>query len=93
MDGVWINGVGALAATLTTVAVFPQAIKTLRSRETNGLSLAMYVLMVSGVVFWLVYGLILGSWPLIVANAVALIPQTAILTTLVRQRAEAGDKA
>jgi MtN3 and saliva related transmembrane protein len=77
--------VGTVAALLTTTAFFPQAIKTLRTRETGGLSLTMYLLLVMGVTMWLLYGLMIGSRPLIVANGVVLMPQAAILILLVQQ--------
>jgi MtN3 and saliva related transmembrane protein len=76
-----------MAAILTTLAFFPQAAKTIRTGDTNGLSLAMYVLMVSGVAMWLAYGFILWDWPLIISNIIVLVPQTAILLILIRQGA------
>lgn len=61
---------GYVAATLTTAAFVPQAVKTIRSRDTRGISLGMYVVFTVGVVFWFGYGIVLGSWPMIVANAI-----------------------
>ena len=86
VESAWINIVGALAATLTTSAFFPQAIKTIRTRDTSGLSLSMYALLLSGVTLWLAYGVIIGSWPLIVANAVVLVPQSLVMAMLLRQQ-------
>lgn len=63
---------GYVAATLTTLAFVPQALKTLRSRDTHGLSLGMYVVFTIGVGFWLAYGVALESWPMILSNAVTL---------------------
>lgn len=82
MNSAWIELVGALAALLTTTAFFPQAIKTIRTRDTSGLSLTMYALLMSGVSLWLVYGLIIGNWPLIVSNAIVLVPQTIVMARL-----------
>lgn len=78
--------IGTFAAILTTTAFFPQAYKTLRTRDTAGMSLTMYGLMMTGVALWLVYGLIIHSWPVIIANAVVLLPQAAIATTLISQQ-------
>jgi MtN3 and saliva related transmembrane protein len=78
----FIELVGSAAAILTTGAFFPQAIKTLRRGETAGLSLVMYLMLVSGVLLWLFYGILLGSWPLIVANSIVIVPQLAILILL-----------
>ncbi|WP_245296994.1 MULTISPECIES: SemiSWEET transporter [Rhodomicrobium] len=84
MNSAWIDLVGALAALLTTTAFFPQAIKTLRTRDISGLSLTMYTLLVTGVALWLLYGLFLGNWPLILANAVALVPQGLVMAMILR---------
>src|SRR5687767_3526924 len=59
MDMTWT---GYVAATLTTVAFLPQTIKTIRSRDTRSISLWMYLVFTVGVVFWLVYGIVLDSW-------------------------------
>lgn len=85
MSTVLIELVGTLAASLTTVAFFPQAIKTIRTRETNGLSIGMYSLLVTGVAMWLLYGVMIGNWPLILANAIVLLPQAAILILLLQR--------
>jgi len=81
-----IDLVGALAAVLTTTAFFPQAIKTIRTRDTRGLSLTMYTLLLAGVTLWLVYGLSIGNWPLILANAIVLVPQTMVMAILLQER-------
>jgi MtN3 and saliva related transmembrane protein len=63
---------GYIAATLTTAAFAPQAIRSIRTRDTTGMSLWMYVMFTIGVAFWLAYGIATHSWPMIVANAVTL---------------------
>jgi MtN3 and saliva related transmembrane protein len=63
---------GYVAATLTTVAFLPQAIKTVRTKDTRAISLRMYVVFTAGVAMWLVYGIVLHSWPMILANIVTL---------------------
>jgi len=69
MNGEWI---GYLAALLTTGSFVPQAVMTIRTRNTSGISLAMYVIFTLGVGLWLVYGIALQSWPMICANTVTL---------------------
>lgn len=76
MDLEWL---GYVAATLTTVAFVPQALQTIRSRDTQAISLAMYVVFTTGIVFWFGYGLVLGSWPMIVANAITFVLAATIL--------------
>lgn len=64
--------IGYGAAALTTVAFVPQAVKSWSSRDLSGISLSMYSLFTLGVGLWLVYGLFIGSWPVILANGVTL---------------------
>lgn len=64
------ESIGALAATLTTLCWLPQAVRVIRTRETRALSLITQVAFAGGVFLWLIYGLLVGSWPLIVANLV-----------------------
>lgn len=71
--------VGYIGATLTTLSFVPQAAKTIRSKDTRGLSLGMYATFTTGVVFWLAYGILLGSWPMILSNVVTLLLSLAIL--------------
>lgn len=64
--------VGYAAATLTTLAFVPQILKSWRTRDLSGVSLTMYSLFTLGVALWLLYGVILGSWPIIIANTITL---------------------
>jgi len=64
-----IEIIGYCAAFLTTVAFLPQAIQSWRTKDLSGISLGMYSLFTAGVGLWLVYGLIIEKWPLILANA------------------------
>ena len=72
---------GYTAAALTTCSFVPQAVLTLRTRDTRGISLGMYSAFTLGVALWLVYGLMLGEWPIIVANTVTLALAATILVT------------
>lgn len=74
---------GYLAATLTTAAFVPQALLTLRTRNVAGISLGMYGAFTLGVALWLAYGLALGEWPIVVANAVTLALSATILAVKV----------
>jgi MtN3 and saliva related transmembrane protein len=81
---------GYLAATLTTISFVPQAWLTLRTRDLHGVSLAMYSLFTAGVGLWLLYGIGLGEWPLIIANAVTLALATVILGMKLRSLRKRG---
>jgi len=67
-----IDLVGSIAAFLTTIAFVPQAVKIWRTRSAADISLPMYVVFTLGVVFWLVYGILLDALPIIIANCVTL---------------------
>lgn len=78
------ESIGLLAACLTTLSFVPQAWHTLRTRDVSGISLTMYSVFTAGVALWLVYGLLLGAWPVIVANVVTLALAATILTMKLR---------
>lgn len=77
---------GTVAAVLTTVAFVPQAAKTIRTRDTRGISLGMYAMFTTGVAFWFGYGLVLHSWPMIVSNAIAFVLAMTILILKLRHK-------
>jgi MtN3 and saliva related transmembrane protein len=76
--------VGSLAAVLTTISFVPQVWHTYRSRDVSGISLGMYAVFAVGVFLWLLYGLMLAAWPIVVANAITLALAVAILAMKVR---------
>jgi MtN3 and saliva related transmembrane protein len=65
--------IGYAAAALTTTAFIPQVVKSWRSRSTGDLSALMLVAFTAGIVLWLLYGLALGSMPVILANGITLV--------------------
>jgi MtN3 and saliva related transmembrane protein len=65
--------IGYIAAFCTTAAFFPQAMKVYRTRQTRDISLWMFLLMTTGLIAWLIYGLLINSLPIILANIVTLI--------------------
>ncbi|RFC67518.1 MULTISPECIES: SemiSWEET family sugar transporter [Mesorhizobium] len=65
--------IGSLAALITTLAWLPQIIKILRERRTHDISLGTNAALATGVFLWLVYGLFIGSWPVIGANGITLL--------------------
>jgi MtN3 and saliva related transmembrane protein len=76
--------VGYLAATLTTVAFVPQAWQIWTTRSGAGISTGKYALFTSGVALWLAYGLLIGAWPVIIANAITLVLALFILVMKLR---------
>ncbi|MFT3738571.1 MAG: SemiSWEET transporter [Breznakibacter sp.] len=79
-----IDAIGSIAAILTTVAMFPQAIRIIRTRNVTGISLSMYIANSLGIVFWLAYGLLLNAIPIVLANTVAIIPALTILVLKIK---------
>ena len=75
----WADIVGSLAAILTTVSFFPQAWHSFKTKDVSGVSLGMYSVFTVGVALWLVYGLLLRAWPIVVANVITLGLALAIL--------------
>ena len=81
-----IDTIGFVAAILTTGSFLPQAWHTFQTRDVSGISLTMYGAFTCGVMLWLAYGLLLGAWPMIVANVITLTLALAILTMKLRYR-------
>ncbi len=73
---IWVS---ALAATLTTAAFVPQALHIIRYKETKAISLLMYVAFASGVALWMLFGTMIGNWPIIVSNFITLLLALAII--------------
>lgn len=78
--------IGYAAATLTTLAFIPQTLHSWRSRDLSGVSLGMYSLFTMGVAFWLLYGVVLESWPIIIANAITLALAGSVLFLKLRHK-------
>ncbi|MBE0619497.1 MAG: SemiSWEET transporter [Burkholderiales bacterium] len=75
---------GSVAGILTTVAFAPQVWVVWKTRSTRDISLGMYLVFTTGVAFWLAYGLVLGAWPIIVANTVTLMLTGTVLVLKLR---------
>ena len=81
-----VDLLGLVAGILTTIAFVPQVVKTWRSRSTRDISLAMSVSFSAGVALWLLYGVAIDSWPIVLANAFTLVLTLAILVLKLRHR-------
>lgn len=71
--------IGMLAGFCTTAAFLPQVIRVWRTRRADDISLGMYLLFVSGTVLWLVYGLLIGSLPVVLYNIITSLLAGAVL--------------
>ena len=73
------EAIGYAAATLTTISFIPQVLKIIIDKDTESISLFMYILFFVGVSLWLVYGVLNDDTPLIIANSITGVLALAIL--------------
>ncbi len=73
------NVFGTLAGALTTAAFFPQVVKTWRSKSAADISLGMFTLFSTGVFLWIVYGIGIGSAPVVIANTITFVLAVTVL--------------
>jgi MtN3 and saliva related transmembrane protein len=78
--------VGLAAAFCTTISFLPQAIKTIQTKNTSGISLAMYSLFAFGTLLWLLYGVFSSDMPIMIANGITLVFASIILVYKVRYK-------
>ncbi len=75
----YVSIIGMVGATLTTISQVPQLIKILKTRHTKDLSINTYLVLLTGVILWIIYGLLLKEPPIYVANIVTGFLAAAIL--------------
>ena len=78
--------VGYIAAVLTTASFVPQAWHTFKTRDVRGVSLGMYSTFTVGVACWLLYGVLMNAWPIVIANCITLVLAAGILAMKLRYR-------
>lgn len=82
-----ITLLGLVAALCTTLSFLPQAVKIIKTKETGSISLLMYILLDCGLFLWLIYGILIKSFPLILANGAAfLLSSTVLILKVVYER-------
>ncbi len=80
-----IDIIGYFAALLATFSFLVQAIQSWRTRDLSGISVGMYSMFTLGVALWLIYGVVIESWPLIVTNALTFLFALSILLMKLKQ--------
>ena len=80
------NTIGLLAATFTTIAFLPQMFRTWKTKSAKDVSFVMLITFMTGLFLWLVYGIILGALPIILANALTLFFNCIILWLKIKYR-------
>ncbi len=91
-DPILTNWLGYVAAALTTASFVPQAWLIFRTRDVSGISLAMYSAFTAGIALWLLYGVMLGAWPVIIANIITLVLAACILVMKIVHHEKAPPK-
>ncbi len=79
-----IDWIGYIAAIITTGSFIPQTVKTIKTRDTSGISFYMYFFFLIGIALWFVYGIMLDAWPIILANGLTMISSSIILFYKIR---------
>lgn len=74
-----ITLIGLLAGALTTIAFLPQVIQTWKTKSTKDISLGMFLTFCTGVLLWIIYGILVKDIPLIIANIATLSLASTIL--------------
>jgi MtN3 and saliva related transmembrane protein len=82
----YIDLIGFAAAFGTTISFLPQAIKTIQTKNTSGISLYMYALFTGGTLLWFIYGVLSGALPVAICNAVTFIFASIILVYKIRYK-------
>lgn len=75
---------GFIAAFCTTIAFIPQVVKVYKSKHTKDISLGMFLLLNLGIVLWICYGIMIESYPVVIANAITIILSGYILVTKIK---------
>lgn len=68
---IYVEIIGYMAGALTTFAGLPQALKTIRTKDTRGISVVKYAMSLGGTILWLVFGICIESIPVILTNLVS----------------------
>lgn len=81
-----IEVLGLIAATLTTTAFVPQVYKAWKDKSTRDISLVMYLVLCIGLVLWMIYGVLIQSLPVILANAITFLLVGAMVLLKIRHK-------
>ncbi|MGI9560252.1 MAG: SemiSWEET family sugar transporter [Flavobacteriaceae bacterium] len=82
----YIEGIGLLAAALTTYSFLPQVYKTWKTKDVSAFSLTTFSLFSTGIICWLIYGIYMQSLSMILANTITLVSSFLILVFIIKYR-------
>lgn len=72
--------IGIIAGILTSISMVPQLIKVIKEKDVANLSPIMITILLGGVSMWVVYGVLLKEWPIILSNAFSVLVNATLLT-------------
>ena len=81
----YITVIGLVAAVCTTISFMPQIYQVYRTKQTRDLSLPTFILLTIGIFLWLVYGVLLKSLPIVLANTLTLVMCIYVVIMKIRQ--------
>ncbi|MEE8328321.1 MAG: SemiSWEET transporter [Thermodesulfovibrionia bacterium] len=84
MDINYIAIIGLIAGTCTTISFLPQVIKIIKTKETKDISISMYIILATGMLLWIIYGIFIEALPVILANTISFIFATIVLSLKIR---------
>lgn len=84
MDINYIAIIGLIAGTCTTISFLPQVIKIIKTKETKDISISMYIILATGMLLWIIYGIFIEALPVILANTISFVFATIILIFKIR---------
>ena len=79
MDINYTAVIGLIAGACTTISFLPQVIKIFRTRETKDISMIMYLILATGIFLWTIYGILIESLPVILANGISFVLASIVL--------------
>lgn len=82
----FVNLLGFVAGTLTTISLLPQLIQTWRTKSARDISLEMFCILAAGILLWIIYGIRIRAYPIIICNSVALAFIAAIIVLKIKYR-------
>lgn len=84
MNYSFIQVLGFISGILTTIAFIPQVLKVWVTRKTEDISLLMFIIFITGIIGWLIYGILIVNYPLILANSITLVLAVLIIIGKIR---------
>ncbi len=92
MSPLIINIVGYAAAICMVCGYLPQAIYTIRTRDTDGIAMPTFLLLAFGSIFFVIQGCMLGNWPLIITNTITTVSSAIVFAIKIKNDYFKGKK-